>query len=579
MHMRPLAARMETRTEMAKTRMLTVGLAALTLACSVPAQFDGPAPLSWRWTGTSSVTPSGTPVIDGNSVYVAVGSRIYALDKDSGNQKWKWPNVEPIDGSFRTGQILVDGLVIAASDNKSVFAVDTATGDRKWQYVSPVAILGTPVSLGNKLLGLATSDNTLMVINSETGDPVWKSGLKVYDGLTGRIAAYQGNLLYLTQTNNLVSVDGLTAKQNWSRQFSGFSADSRPVVFGDTILLNSGSFVVALSAGRGNFLWSGDAGGAVIYPVAAAPGVVAAATREGTVSFFDLSSGRKLYRNVIDLGSQPISAPSAVGKSFIFPTANGALNMIEPRTGALQWVYTIKPLNRIAANPGSDAGANPGGEGLGSPGGAAGGRTGGGGAGGRFGGGGRTGGGQTGNQNQQAPQKVISIPAAGPGVLSDNTFLVLARDGSLLAFDRASGVDLTPPAVSMTFPTPGMQVSSLDLEIFFQIDDEASGLKVSSLVVAADGKTLEGKLNREGVFSARFSSLSKNGTLSNGRHVFTVTCSDWMGNTVVQQFSLEIDNALPRIAAPKPNDQNNGVRGAGGGAGGGRDGGGRDGGG
>ena len=63
--------------------------------------FDGPAPLSWRWAQPTKYPPSGSPLVDGNTIYVSVGARIFALDRDTGNQKWKFPTTEPIQGYFQ----------------------------------------------------------------------------------------------------------------------------------------------------------------------------------------------------------------------------------------------------------------------------------------------------------------------------------------------------------------------------------------------------------------------------------------------------------------------------------------------
>src|SRR5688572_10761475 len=117
---------------MFKARCLMIGTAAMALAALAPAQFECPAPLSWRWAASTRVSPVGSPIVEGNTVYVAVGQRIYALDKDTGNKKWQFPVSEPINGYFTSGAQMAEGLIVAAADNKNIYAVDPS-GELKWQ--------------------------------------------------------------------------------------------------------------------------------------------------------------------------------------------------------------------------------------------------------------------------------------------------------------------------------------------------------------------------------------------------------------------------------------------------------------
>ena len=72
---------------MPRFRLFVAGAAFLALSSGSWAQVDGPTPLAWRWAAPTSVAPSGAPTIVGETVYVAVGSRIYAMDRETGNQK------------------------------------------------------------------------------------------------------------------------------------------------------------------------------------------------------------------------------------------------------------------------------------------------------------------------------------------------------------------------------------------------------------------------------------------------------------------------------------------------------------
>lgn len=508
---------------MLKARRLIIGLATLGLVLPAAAQFEGPAPLSWRWAQPSRVAPAGSPVVIGNTVYAAVGQRIYALDKETGNRKWQFPLVEPINGYFGSGVITAEGLIIAAADNKNIYAVDPNTGELKWQFASLVSVIGQPVVVG-KWLVFATSDNSLNALDVVTGETAWDNPVKVYDGILGSIAAQGSNVLYFTNSYELRAFNVTTKKQSWAQRFSVVTPDAVPIVYGDRIYVGTGQYVASVLAATGRGGRNGMVGDELAYgPAVSAEGALAV-TREGKAVVLDASL--RPTKIVVDLGSSPIVRPTAVGRMFVVATANGALNLIDPRSGTLVWSYTIRPMaGTVAATSGS---SRPG--------------------------------------SNTAPPPIVSIQASGPAVLSGNTLLVLARDGSMLAFDRDTGVDQTAPAARMVWPNSGDIVNGQTLELIFKLEDEATGVNEKSISVSINGAKVEHEYTREGFVIVRISPLGKNKSLRNGRATIVLSAADWMGNAETKSFALMIDNTLPPTKRPSGGE---GPAGGGGNKGGG----------
>lgn len=506
-------------------RILALGTALLMLTGIAAAQFDGPAPVAWRWTQPTPAAPLGSPLVVDDTVYVAVGQRIHALDKSTGNQKWRYPAGLPIEGYFRSGVLKAGDTIIASADNKTVFAVDAATGAAKWQYILPVPVIGEPVLVDSTVV-VAMSDNSLMAINAANGEPAWPGPYKVFDGLNRNIGSHGGNVLVFTATSELRAIDVTTQKLAWRARFTQIGPDAYPVVFGDNIYVVSGPFIAAVNAITGSGRGQVDTREQLGYAPAVSPSGVFAVTREGKALCYDLDLRRQLF-SPIELGSLPAVRPSPVGSMFLAPTTNGALNLVNPANGQTIWSYLVRPTltsSNVAPTPGQ--GADPGG-GLA--------------------------GGKGGGQQQQTPAStvVLAVAATGPAVLGGNTLFVLVEDGSLLAFDRSTGVDLTAPDVKMLWPNMGDLVSGQPpLELIFKISDEASGIDNKSLKIDVDGTELEHAFGRDGIAISRISSLGKNKPLSNGRKKITVTVSDWMGNETRKSYSLVIDNSLPPLVRP-----------------------------
>jgi hypothetical protein len=360
-------------------------------------------------------------------------------------------------------------------------------------------------------------------------------------GITGQITAAGDNILITDNNNELISLNLVTKKPDWTANFTTLDYTAQPTVVGDLIVINSGQFLTGVRSATGRGAWQIPLGySSRVGPAVSGSGIFVV-DENGKGTYYDMN-GRIASRNTVDLGSFPLARPAVAGKLFVVPTTNGALNLVDPMSGQVVWSYLIRPLGVFYRESSSGTG----------------------------GGGGQKLGGGGGGAQDNPPDRIWTVQAAGTPVVSGDTLLVLARDGSLLAFDKNSGVDLTPPAVSMSWPRPGDQVNGESLEVLFKIEDEASGINDATLKVTVDGAPLDVQFGREGVASARFSLASKNKPLANGRKVFHVSVSDWMGNKAEQDFVLTVDNALPKTVRPvTPNNPGGGGRpGVGGGPGG-----------
>lgn len=575
-------------------RSITIGFSALMLAAVAAAQIEGPAPLAWRFFQPTSVAPSSSPTVVGNKVYYSLGPRVYCLDLMSGNQRWRFPVAEPIEGAFRSAPILYGDTMILAGDNQIIYGVNPETGDLKWTYNSPSRVVGQPVLVG-KFLVAAQNDNKLIAIYADSGKDAWETEgpLTVYDGIMGGIAVSGDNVLLFTGRSDLLCINVSSRQTVWKRTFDQLEANVKPLVWEGNVYVPSGPYLVCLDAVSGRPRWSKNTNlTQLLYSAVAGGDKILVTSSDGKALAFD-SSGKPVTKAPIDLGSAPITSATYVGGKYIVLTSNGSVSLIDPNVepvGApvtatngrpdvilpnqkieapskdLLWNYIVRPMfDMTDQNSTSRTGNGQFGGGGGFPG----------------LGGGRQGSGSNNNNNQT---QITSIQAAAPAVLVGHTLLVAEKDGSLLAFDKDLGVDLTAPNVKMLWPSSGDQVSGQPpLELIFKIDDDATGVDVRSIQILLDDKPLDYNYTRDGYAVVHISTLGKNKPLTNGRKVISVVASDWYGNKSTSKFSLYIDNTLKPIVRPDQNNtngsnlpggNNKGGRGGGGGPRGGGTGGG-----
>jgi outer membrane protein assembly factor BamB len=561
---------------MQKMLSFAVGIAALTLTSVAAAQFDGPAPLAWRWQQSSTAAPGGSPLVLGGTIYQSLGGRIFSLDKETGNLRWRFPALDPMDGVFRTAPIFTAGTLVAACDNKIIVGIDPDSGQLKWSYPTTAGVSSQPVVVG-KFVVATLSDNTLIALNPADGTMVWKAPYNIYEGIQGTLGVYQNNIIICTNLTKLISFNVNTQHMDWVKQFTQLPPAPMPVVQGDRIYITSGSYLTAMNALSGIPVWQIDTRTDLAYPPTCSQGGICVVASSGQALIYD-EDHHLITKKPIELGSSPVARPTAVGTKFIVPTANGGIVLIDPASGKKLWNYVIHPVDELVTTKTNSTTGKGGRGGIGGPGGPGGGRGfgGPGGPGGGGPGGGGPGGGGFGGQNNNKDTKVYYVPASASAVLSGQTLLVPVRDGSLLAFDKDLGVDLTPPTVKLVFPNPGDQVNGLPpLILLFKVEDDDSGINKDTLKVSVEGKDLDYTFTKEGYVMVRFALDGNNRALPDGRHTFTVTVSDWMGNEGKTDFALIIDNLLPKIVLPgQEKDKNgNGPGGKGGGIGGGNGGG------
>lgn len=583
---------------MSNLRALATLLSAAIGLTSAFAQFDGPAPLSWRWVQPTTVSPTGSPAVDGDVIYVASGQRLYALNREDGNQKWRFPVANFLDTNFKGTPALGGGLVVAATDNRSIYALDAKTGQKVWTYIAPTSVIGSPQISGNLVLFQMTDG--VMAITLDKGEPFYKTPIYLKDGIQGSFAIWKDDVLVFSTTSTLYAINIASQHVDWQQQTAGVSLDVQAVTTADTVYFVSNNYLIGINPGDGHPRFSTEVEDDLVLGPAVSKNYILAVTRDGKAYYFR-SDGKRLTSEggkvvpPVDLKSAPLLRPTAVDANrFAVVTTSGTIELLDPtkadasdpkatadnpnvQNKSVIWNYPIRPIGGIQDAPQSNGlgnkGGGPGfGGGPSSGGGLSGSGGGGGLGGGGLGGGGLGGGGgQFGRGGPNASvTKIVTVQAAGSPVLDKSTLLVLARDGSLLAFDKETGIDLTPPKVTMTYPNAGDMVSSKPpLALVFKLEDEASGINEGTVKVTVDGKALDFTLTKEGLVVVRCSETGKN-HLTDGKKRILIEVSDWMGNVTHQEFSLTIDNDLPPVqAVPNPNQPGGPGGGKGGGFGGG----------
>lgn len=483
------------------------------------AQVSGPAPLSWKWQQSTSVVP-GPIKVDGDTVYSAVGRRVYALDRLTGNQKWRFPMGEGLQANLITGVVVNQGVAVFAADNRMLYGVDANTGEKKWEKVLETNVYGRPVVSGKFVL-IAEGTSSVLAINPINGEPAWAEPVKLPYPMLSPVVASENDFFAISDNSELTCYTSLTGKQRWKVRLAQLRFGVEPVFSEDTIYLFSGEYVLGLATQNGARRMQANAGANLLFSPAIYKDIVTVVTDDARLLSFN-RSGRAIAAP-LPLGSQAMNAPVYVGGRVIVNTVNGNMNMIDPFTAQFVWNYTLKPTVKPKAN---DKGVTP-------------------------------------------PNLMV---ASTPVVASGSTLILAGQDGQLLAFDPNTGVDLTGPEAKMTFPPNGAEmygqsnVAQDQIQPFFLFDvsDEACGLKGDTVKVEIDGRQMVHQMTKDGQYAVVIDGRQNRG-FSDGNKKIIVTSTDWLGNVSKHEFFVTIDNAIPPFKRAASGGSNSG------GFGGGRD--------
>lgn len=483
-------------------RLRHFALAGIAASLPAAAQLSGPTPLAWRWATPVAEPAKGSPLVRGNMVVVAVGGRVYGINKANGNQAWRYPRAESIKGTFND-PLLAGNTVVVPATNNSLYGMALGNGNVLWRYTSEKdAFYGRPVAAGNSVV-IAEGPKKVVAVGAQDGNPLWEQPIEIPDGIKGSLTAYRSNVLYFTERNELQSLNAINGRIDWKVRFENVSTTVQPFVMGDQVYVFSGNYLVALQGASGRLQWQRPLTGEFVFgPAANARGVIVM-TREGKAHILD-SSGRSKFAEPIDLGSSPTSSPISVGDHFLVTTANGVLNLINPEDGSVAWSFVVQPVARGIRD-----------------------------------------------QRTANEQEYAGISAAGEPVMDGKSLFVLAKDGSLLAFNSEFGVDLTGPQIQFGWPSPGAQISGkAPLYFALRVMDATVGVDASNLKILINDQDVEYEFGRDGIAVVRFNEEGPNKPLADGRAIIKVEAEDWLGNKTVSNFTFLIDNKLPPLRAP-----------------------------
>lgn len=272
-----------------------------------------PPPGTLRWTFDTHGYP-GKPVFANGAIYVHAfvergtnnngpNTELYALDANTGHQRWGFPLFDNYD----TSPVIADGLVFVG---------------------------------GSDGLG----DGVLFVLDAATGRPHWTTGIAVGGTGASSPAVASGVVYAPSDGGNVSAIDIKTGSEIWP--FFAFDHFfESPFVSNGIVYIGGAGGLYAIDAKSGLSKWIDYVGPGGVTKMLVVNGIAYIETSDGSHNFvlaYQATSGQRLW--AFSPGdSEPLDSLLTVNGDSVFFTYNDQVYALNAGTGRLRWAINVGP--------------------------------------------------------------------------------------------------------------------------------------------------------------------------------------------------------------------------------------------
>ena len=127
------------------------------------------------------VIPKSTPAVSQGMVHFgAENGCFYAVDAETGEERWSFQTV-PSDKGIFSSPLLAEGAVVFGAYDGNVYCLDQATGSLRWKFVEADWVGSSPAWIGsaNRIViglehSLGTKQGSIVALDLKTGERAWE---------------------------------------------------------------------------------------------------------------------------------------------------------------------------------------------------------------------------------------------------------------------------------------------------------------------------------------------------------------------------------------------------------------------
>ena len=277
------------------------------------------------------------------TVFVAQGTHVYAVNLTNGTEKWRFPAEANNKLSFYAPPTLTaDGQLIAGAYNNNLYSINPQTGQQNWVFdQAKDKYIGSAHAAGEMIY--APNNNNKIYALDSNGSLSWE--YKTEHAIWAQPLTDGERLYVASMDHRLYALDPASGSLIWESEDLGgavvksFAFDTLDVLYVGTL----GEDLVAVSSKNGEILWQTALNGWVWSLAVPAEGTLFLGDQEGFVYAIDAATGAIIWNVRPDTGAGRaiLSTPVLAGESLYFASEAGILYAVDAATGNPGWNKTI----------------------------------------------------------------------------------------------------------------------------------------------------------------------------------------------------------------------------------------------
>ncbi len=284
--------------------------------------------IRWRFRpGGTIYSPPAYDAARGRLYFGAGDRRVYALDV-RGLFLWSFETgdnvaTRPLLVALAPARTSRPDLVVVGSEDGTIYALDAESGAERWRVAAGGPVVSSPVLVGGQdrgVVAIGSDDGSVIGLDAATGAQRWRYAA---GGATEAPLVLDAGTVYVASRDGTVAAFDpatceTTCSASWETKLGGLLRQAPAVGGGRAFVVDDDGYLVTLDAQTGRRLWSTPEAAYVGPPTIVGASLVLA-RRDGDVSWLD-EAGVELKRWSGAEASGPVDARP---KFELGPSAGG----------------------------------------------------------------------------------------------------------------------------------------------------------------------------------------------------------------------------------------------------------------
>lgn len=272
---------------------------------------------------------------NGDTVYVANSTYVYAIRASDGSQIWRYPE-KATKAMYFASPVLADGQLLVGDYQKILHSLNPSNGNENWRFEAGGPWIASPLVVDGTIYA-PNGDNNLYALDMN-GNVLWQ--FTAEKALWSQPVGNGDTVYQASMDHNLYAVDMATGKQKWATDLGGAVIYS-PTLSDDGIiyLATLARTVIAIDTANGDILWSRKFEESLWSQPALYEDKLFLGDLSGKVFAISAENGSDIWTQTL---TDPVTGkPTVTDDSVIFATENGSLFAMTLE-GERKWSKTVE---------------------------------------------------------------------------------------------------------------------------------------------------------------------------------------------------------------------------------------------